>query len=145
MDLTENYSPGNSLSVTEGTAPKSIHIWFWLGNGCSQAYISVKWYCWSQGSDILVNDFVFYYLWEDARIWVHYNFFLELSLSFYLLFFSVCFCFFLNCLSVFLKRRVPYPVFCPEFLYTVHCQKAALVTNDLILAEVNSGKHSLYI
>lgn len=76
--FTEDYSPGNIPwgNCSRGREKASIYIWiwfFWLRYTCSPVYILVKDYCSSQRRDLKLMILVFFYEWENARIWCHWN------------------------------------------------------------------------
>ena len=123
--LTEDYSLGDSLSdssdklLSRGRREwASVYMIFWrLGNTCSQAYIllviaSHK----DQISQLMI--LVLFYIWEDARIWGHWNFSLHMHL---------------NYLGAHISKTQNVSSWIP---FRVCCRSATTVANDLILVEL---------
>ena len=85
MSQTEDYDPGDSLSESSENSSKRIReegqylCDFGEGGTCNQTHISVEGCCYTQGIDILINEFSAFLSMGNPRIQVHKKFLLKKS------------------------------------------------------------------
>ena len=69
MSQPEDYNPEDSFSGSSDCSEEGriVCMWFWQRDTCNQTHTSVKGFCYSQGTNILFNGFIFILLRAEHR------------------------------------------------------------------------------
>ena len=127
------YNPGDSLLESSEDCSEEVkrpgYMWFWQRGTCSQAHILVKGYCYSQGTDSLVNGVSAFLSMRRCEKLDSKNFLLKISDD-------------LRASSAsFPRAQSASSWLLPWIPFRVYCRSVTTVATDLTRVELDSGQH----